>query len=164
MARAPVKAAAAQDLTFLWEGVDKRGKRVKGELRAPSDAIVKGELRKQGVIVGKVRKKPKPLLGDFGQKITSRDLMLFTRQLSTMLNSGVPVVQSLDMLVTGAKNLKLRELIREIKTDVESGLPLAKTIGAFIISGVPDPSVAHENQADFSFPCRCSPYRLWIGP
>ena len=130
MARAPVKAAAAaQDLTFLWEGVDKRGKRVKGELRAPNDGIVKGELRKQGIVVGRVKKKPKPLLGDFGQKITSRDLMLFTRQLSTMLNSGVPVVQSLDMLVTGAKNLKLRELIREIKTDVESGLPLATALG-----------------------------------
>lgn len=128
MAKAPAKVAQpSQETVYLWDGVDKRGKRIKGELRGANDLLVKAELRRQGIVVGKVRKKPAPIFS-FGNKITPHDIMLVTRQLSTMLNAGVPVVQSLDMLVTGARNTKLRDMLREIKTDVESGMPFAMAL------------------------------------
>ena len=80
---------------FAWEGTDKLGKRVKGEMSGTSDALVKAVLRRQGINPLKVKKKPKPLFGSGGGKrITSKDVTVFSRQLATMMSSGVPLVQA----------------------------------------------------------------------
>ncbi len=111
---------AEADLVFLWEGKDKRGKKVKGELRGPDRDLIKVELRRQGILASKVRKKPKPLLS-LGNNITPKDIAIFTRQLYTMINAGIPLVQALDMVGQGGKKPKLQELVRQVKVDVESG-------------------------------------------
>ena len=121
-------ASAASNLMFVWEGKDKRGKKVKGQLRGTDRNIVKLELRRQGIIATKVRKKPKPLI-NFGNKINPKDISLFTRQLYTMVAAGIPLVQALDMVAQGGKKLALQELIRQIKIDVESGTSLNESMG-----------------------------------
>ncbi len=121
-------ASAASNLMFVWEGKDKRGKKVKGQLRGTDRNIVKLELRRQGIIATKVRKKPRPLVS-FGNKINPKDISLFTRQLYTMVAAGIPLVQALDMVAQGGKKLALQELIRQIKVDVESGTSLNESMG-----------------------------------
>jgi type IV pilus assembly protein PilC len=116
-----------EELTFKWEGTDKRGVRVKGELRANNQNLVKAELRRQGIVPLHVRKKAKPLLS-FGDKVNSKDIMLFTRQLCTMLGSGIAVVQALDMVGHSNRKHKVKELILNIKADVESGTALSKAM------------------------------------
>ena len=128
MAKQPTLTKAKkkeEEPTFKWEGTDKRGVRIKGELRGANQNIIKAELRRQGIIPLNVKKKPKPLF-TFGDKITPKDIMLFTRQLCTMLSSGIAVVQALDMVGHSNRKLKVKELILNIKTDVESGLALSK--------------------------------------
>ncbi len=117
-----------EDLTFQWEGTDRRGNRVKGELRSANPNNIKAELRRQGIVPLRVKKKPKPLF-NLGNRITAKDIMLFTRQLHTMLNSGIPVVQALEMVAhSNAKKTKLRDLILNIKGDVEGGTQLAEAM------------------------------------
>jgi type IV pilus assembly protein PilC len=118
----------AEELTFIWEGLDKRNVRVKGELRGPNLNVVKAELRRQGVNPLKVKKKSKPLV-TLGGGIKAKDIMLFTRQLCTMLQSGIAVVQALDMAGHSVKKPKLKEMILNIKANVESGDTLAKALG-----------------------------------
>ena len=94
MAKQPMLAIAKkkdEELTFKWEGTDKRGVRVKGELRGAHQNLIKAELRRQGIFPLSVRKKSKPLF-TFGDNIVPKDIMLFTRQLCTMLSSGIAVV------------------------------------------------------------------------
>lgn len=122
------KKKPAEDTTFVWEGIDKRNVRVKGEMRGSNLNIIKAELRRQGVNPLKVKKKPKPLL-TFRNKIQTKDIMLFTRQLCTMLQSGIAVVQALDMAGHSSKNPKLKEMVLTIKADVEAGDTLAKALG-----------------------------------
>jgi len=112
--------------TFVWEGVDKRNKRIKGEMRGPDQNLVKAELRRQGITPLRVRKKSKSIA--FGETISAKDIMLFTRQLHTMLNAGIAIVQALDMLAYSAKKNKLKELILKIKTDVEGGATFANAL------------------------------------
>ncbi len=120
-------AKATEEPLFQWEGTDKRGARVKGELRGPNPNLIKAELRRQGIVPVKVRKKAKPLL-DLGGSIVSKDIMLFTRQMHTMLNSGIPVVQALGMVAQGARKPKLREMILAIKSEVEGGVTFAEAL------------------------------------
>ena len=129
MARQPTlaKTKKAEELTFKWEGTDKRGVRVKGELRAANQSLIKAELRRQGIVPLHVRKKAKPLF-TFGDRITPKDIMLFTRQLCTMLSSGIAVVQAMDMVGHSNKKPKLKELILSLKADVESGTALSKAM------------------------------------
>jgi type IV pilus assembly protein PilC len=117
----------AQDIIFVWEGIDKRNVRVKGEMRGASLNVIKAELRRQGVNPLKVKKKAKPLIS-LGNSIKTKDIMLFTRQLCTMLQSGIAVVQALDMAGHSSKKPKLKELILSIKADVEAGNTLAKSL------------------------------------
>lgn len=131
MARQPTLAKAkkrAEEPTFKWEGTDKRGARVKGELRGANQALIKAELRRQGILPLRVRQKSKPLFSG-SNTIQSKDIMLFTRQLCTMLSSGIAVVQGLDMVGNSNKKLKVKELILNIKADVESGTSLSKAMG-----------------------------------
>ncbi|MFQ5659080.1 MAG: type II secretion system F family protein [Gammaproteobacteria bacterium] len=123
-------AEAAKADIFVWEGTDKQGKRVKGEMSGQSDALVKAVLRRQGVNPLKVRKKPKPLFGGGGGKgkITPKDITVFSRQLATMMSSGVPLVQAFEIVGRGHENAGMQELILGIKSDVEAGNSLVDAL------------------------------------
>jgi type IV pilus assembly protein PilC len=123
-------AQAAKADMFVWEGTDKAGKRVKGEMSGQSDALVKANLRRQGVNPIKVKKKPKPLFGGGGgkTKITPKDITVFSRQLATMMSSGVPLVQAFEIVGRGHENAGMQNLILGIKADVESGNSLVDAL------------------------------------
>jgi type IV pilus assembly protein PilC len=117
-------AAAAKgpkEATFAWEGKDKAGKVIRGEMRAGGEAVVNATLRRQGILVTKVRKQR---VGS-GGKVTDKDITLFTRQLATMMKAGVPLLQSFDIVGKGAPNPAVAKLLFEIKTEVETGSALA---------------------------------------
>lgn len=121
--------AAAKSEMFVWEGVDKAGKKVKGEMSGKNDALIKAQLRRQGVNPLKVKKKPKPLLGGGGGKITTKDITVFSRQMATMMSSGVPLVQSFEIVGRGHENKAMQDLIMTIKGDVEAGGSLNEALG-----------------------------------
>ncbi|MFP4079031.1 MAG: type II secretion system F family protein [Ectothiorhodospira sp.] len=112
---------------FVWEGVDKKGTRVKGETTASSENLAKAELRRQGINPLKVRKKPKPLFGT-KKKITPKDVAVFLRQMSTMMSAGVPLVQAFEIVGRGHENPSMQELIIRIKSDVEGGSTFASAL------------------------------------
>ncbi len=114
--------------SFVWEGLDKRNNRVKGELQAISDAQARAELRRQGINPLKVRKKAKPLLAAGKKKIIPKDIAIFSRQLATMMNSGVPLVQAFEIIGRGHENPSMRDLVLAIKSDVEGGIALAEAM------------------------------------
>ncbi|WP_152207631.1 type II secretion system F family protein [Marinobacter changyiensis] len=118
-------AAKTEKLSaFVWEGKDRKGNKTKGEVSGTNLALVKAQLRKQGIIPGKVRKKPKPLFGG-SKKITPFDIAMFTRQLATMMKAGVPLVQSFDIVSDGLENKGLQELVTAIRNDVAAGTSFA---------------------------------------
>lgn len=119
-------ATHAPDI-FLYKGVDKKGKKVEGEITGTSSAIVKAQLLKQGIRVQNVRKKPKPLFGG-KKKIKPLDIAIFTRQMATMMKAGVPLVQSFDIVADGVDNPALAELIRSIREDVAAGSGFALSL------------------------------------
>jgi len=121
MATAAAKAAGPKEFNFLWEGRDKGGKVIRGELRSVSEAAVNATLRRQGIIVQKVKKQK---YGS-GGKVTEKDITLFTRQLATMMKAGVPLLQSFDIVGKGASNPAVARLLMEVKTEVETGSSLA---------------------------------------
>lgn len=125
---APKKAAEPKVQQFLWEGTDKRGNKVKGELPGQNMTLVKAELRKQGINANKVRKKPTALFGQRKKKISPLDIAVFTRQLATMMKAGVPLVQSFDIVAEGHDNASMRELLLRIKSDIEGGNNLANSL------------------------------------
>ncbi|MCD6041204.1 MAG: type secretory pathway, component PulF [Burkholderiales bacterium] len=127
MATAAAAAKGPKELTFAWEGKDKAGKTVRGELRAVSETAVNATLRRQGILVQKV--KAVKLRG--GGKITEKDIALFTRQLATMMKAGVPLLQSFDIVSKGAPNPAVQKLLVDIKTDVETGSALAAAFRKF---------------------------------
>ncbi len=117
-----------QDM-FTWEGMDRSGKRVKGEMSGTSDALVKAALRRQGINPLKVRKKPKSLFGGAGKKkIIPKDIAVFSRQLATMMSAGVPLVQSFEIVGRGHENPSMQDLILGIKSDVEAGNSLGDSL------------------------------------
>ena len=113
---------------FQWVGVSARGKRLEGELTGTSIALVKAQLRKQGVTPSKVKRKPKPLFGVHTQKITPKDIALVTRQIATMLMAGVPLIQSIEMIGSGATNKSVGKLMEGIAGDVKAGQPLSTAL------------------------------------
>lgn len=121
------EAAVKSDM-FVWEGVDRHGKRVKGEMSGKSDALIKATLRRQGVNPLKVKKKPKSLFSA-GGKVTTKDITIFSRQLATMMSSGVPLVQSFEIVGRGHENAAMQELILGIKADIEAGTALNEALG-----------------------------------
>lgn len=123
MATAPAKAKdrAPKKATFLYEGTDKRGGKVKGETTGTNAALVRAELRRQGINANKVRKKPAPLFGGGTKKIKPMDVAIFTRQLATMMKAGVPLVQAFGIVSEGLDHSGMRELVNNIKQDVEAG-------------------------------------------
>lgn len=109
---------ATKEVTYTWEGKDKKGKLVKGEIRATGDSFVNATLRRQGITVTKVKKQ-----SSFASKgtITDKDITLFTRQLATMMKAGVPLLQSFDIVGKGHSNPAVAKLLLDIKSDVETG-------------------------------------------
>lgn len=122
------KAAEPKVQVFVWEGTDKRGNKVKGELPGQNVTLIKAELRKQGIVAGKVKRKPASLFGQRKKKITPLDIAVFTRQLATMMKAGVPLVQSFEIVAEGHDNPSMRELLLRIKSDIEGGNNLANSL------------------------------------
>ncbi|CAM4224431.1 type II secretion system F family protein [Pseudoalteromonas byunsanensis] len=118
--------------TFQWVGVSTRGKRLEGEMTGSSIALVKAQLRKQGITPSKVKRKPKAIFGlNRSPKISPKDIAVTTRQIATMLNAGVPLIQVLDMIGSGINNKSLKKLISSIADEVRAGQPLSKSLRAY---------------------------------
>jgi len=115
---------------FQWQGVNRKGKKVGGELSAQSLLELKAQLRKQGITPGRVKKKAKPLFGIGGgdKKITPMDIAVITRQIATMLAAGVPLVQTIEMIGKAEKNGNIQRLLAEIGNKLSSGLPLSECL------------------------------------
>jgi type IV pilus assembly protein PilC len=123
------KNLGVKEFNFLWEGKDKTGKIVRGEFRAASEAVVNTTLRRQGILPVKVKKQSFRKTGKVGEK----DITLFTRQLATMLKSGVPLLQAFDIVGKGASNTAVSRLLMEIKAEVETGSALNQAFRKFPI-------------------------------
>ncbi|MBC3811557.1 type II secretion system F family protein [Undibacterium aquatile] len=121
----PIKKT--KDVLYAWEGKDKFGKTVQGELRAGGEAIVNATLRRQGILVTKLKKKTY----SSGKKITDADITLFTRQLATMMKAGVPLLQSFDIVAKGNANPSVSKLLQDIRGDVETGTSLNQAFRKF---------------------------------
>jgi type IV pilus assembly protein PilC len=114
--------------TFIWEGANRQGQRVKGELGGKNIRMVKADLRRQGIVPLKVRKKPKPLFGKRKKKIISKEIAVFSRQLATMMSAGVPLVQAFEIIGRGHEKPAMQQLVLAIKADVESGGTLTQAL------------------------------------
>ena len=122
-------ANTAKEATFHWEGTDKKGKLLKGEMRGSGLAFVSATLRRQGITVIKIKKQS--AFGGRGGSITEKDIALFTRQLATMMKSGVPLLQSFDIVGKGHSNPAVSRLLGDIKADVETGSSLSQAFRKF---------------------------------
>jgi len=116
------RATGPKEDLYIWEGKDKTGKVVRGEIRATGDAMVQAMLRRQGIQVIKIRKQKMAR----GGRISEKDIALFTRQLATMMKSGVPLLQAFDIAMKGSGNAALARLLNDIRTDVETGSNLSQ--------------------------------------
>ncbi len=125
------KTLQAEPSVFLWQGRDKRGVKLKGQQIASSPNLVRAELRRQGINPLSVKKKSKPLLGGAGSRITSKDITYFSRQLATMLKSGVPLVTAFQIIGGGLKNPRMRTVADKIRAEVESGGALHEALAKY---------------------------------
>ena len=123
----PLPKSGQKDTAFSWEGTDKSGKKVQGELLAASETVARSNLRRQGIALQKLRKKS--AINRRGKKISGKDIAMFTRQLSTMMKSGVPLLQSFDIVIKGHANPTVQALLLSIKTDIEGGNSLSQAFG-----------------------------------
>ncbi|KFN43139.1 type II secretion system F family protein [Arenimonas oryziterrae] len=114
---------------FVWEGTDKRGVKLKGESQSKSANLVRAELRKQGINPTIVKPKPKPLFGKAGKRISALDIAVFSRQIATMLQSGVPMVQSFEILSGGQKNPRMKDMLEDIRNSISGGSSLFESLG-----------------------------------
>jgi len=117
----PAAAKLVKDFVFEWEGKDRNGKLVRGETRAGGEAQVQAVLRRQGILVTKVKRRRMRS----GRRIKSKDLTLFTRQFATMMKAGVPLLQAFDIVGRGHSNPSMAKLLNDIRADVETGTSLA---------------------------------------
>ena len=124
-ATSPTLKTSKPDVPFLWEGRDKRGQRVKGNTMAPDETAVRTELRRQGIIPARVRRKRDSLRGG---RVNAADIALFARQLATMLVAGIPMVQAFEIVASGVDKPSVRTLILAVKADVESGTSLHEAL------------------------------------
>lgn len=116
----------AKENSFNWEGVDRRGQKVKGKIMAGSEAEVRADLRRKGVVPNKIRKQSTLFAGT--QKITPGDISIFSRQLATMMAAGIPLVQAFEIVGTGHENQSMQKLIMEVKHSVEGGSSLHEAL------------------------------------
>ncbi|MGB9577983.1 MAG: type II secretion system F family protein [Halothiobacillaceae bacterium] len=120
--------AGENKITFVWEGKDKTGKRIHGEVLATSEMQARNILRQQGTLPLKIKKKPKPLIGGKGKPIKPADIATFTRQLATMLQAGMPLLQGLEIIAQSAELPAMAKLVNEIKDDVAGGISLGNAL------------------------------------
>lgn len=113
---------------FVWEGTDKRGIKMKGEQSSKNANFLRAELRKQGITPSVVKVKPKPLFGAAGKPVTPKEIAFFSRQLATMMKSGVPIVGALEIIEGGQKNVRMKKMVESIRYDIESGSSLSEAI------------------------------------
>ena len=116
---------------FVWAGRDRRGKEMKGEQLARTANLLRAELRKQGINPTMVKPKPKPLFGGAGKKISARDIAVFSRQLATMMKSGVPIVNSLEIIGGGNKNPTMKKMVNSLRNDIEGGASIYEAMSQF---------------------------------
>ncbi len=115
-------APGPKESLYDWEGKDKKGKIIRGEMRAGGENVVQATLRRQGVLVTKVKKRKLSR----GRRITDKDIALFTRQMATMMRSGVPLLQAFDIGIKGATNPSLGRMLNDVRNDVETGSSLSQ--------------------------------------
>lgn len=116
---------------FVWQGRDQRGKVMKGEQLARNANLLRAELRKQGINPTMVKPKPKPLFGGAAKKISSRDIAVFSRQIATMMKSGVPIVQALEIIGGGNKNPAMKKMVNSLRNDIEGGASIYEAMSQF---------------------------------
>jgi type IV pilus assembly protein PilC len=116
---------------FVWEGTDKRGVKMKGETEARNANLLRAELRRQGITPGTVKPKPKPLFGSAGKPISPKEIAFFSRQMATMMKSGVPIIAALEIIAGGQKNVRMQKMVEAIRTDIEGGSSLSEAISKF---------------------------------
>ncbi|HEL4297324.1 MULTISPECIES: type II secretion system F family protein [Stenotrophomonas] len=124
----PVARSTTELQPFVWEGTDKRGVKMKGEQMAKNANLLRAELRRQGINPGQVKVKPKPLFGAAGSKISPKDIAFFSRQMATMMKSGVPIVTALDIIGSGHKNPRMKKMVDSLRTDIEGGSSLYEAV------------------------------------
>ena len=115
--------------TFVWEGTDKRGTKMKGEQQSKNAALLRAELRRQGINPTVVKPKPKALFGGKGKPITARDIAIFSRQIATMMKSGVPIVGALEIIGGGQKNPNMKTMVNGLRAEIESGSSIHEAMG-----------------------------------
>lgn len=121
------ESAVMGNVPFVWEGTDRKGKKVKGKSMAANEAAVRADLRRKGVVPTRVKKQRSGMFSG-GGTITPLDIALFSRQLATMLAAGIPLVQSFEIVGTGHENAAMQKLIMAVKADVEGGSALAEAL------------------------------------
>ena len=125
------RAQVSQLTTYDWIALDKRGKRMKGSMPAKNASLVKAELRRQGMNPQTVRERPKPLFGSAGKTVKPGDVAIFSRQIATMMASGVPMVQSFDIIADGQKNPRFKNMLNDVKMGIEGGQSLHEALGRY---------------------------------
>lgn len=125
------RAAVSTLVMYDWTALDKRGKRMKGEMQAKNASLVKAELRRQGMNPQQVRERSKPIFGASGSKVKPQDVAIFSRQIATMMASGVPMVQAFDIIANGQKNVRFKNMLIDVKTDIEGGAALHEALGRY---------------------------------
>jgi len=125
------RAQVSKLISYDWTALDKRGKRMKGEMQSKNAALVKAELRRQGMNPQTVREKSKPLFGSSGKTVKPRDVAIFSRQIATMMASGVPMVQAFEIIIDGQKNPRFKNILIDVKTGIEGGSSLHEALGQY---------------------------------
>ncbi|WP_323748558.1 type II secretion system F family protein [Dyella silvae] len=125
------RAEVSRLTMYDWVALDKRGKRMKGEMPAKNASLVKAELRRQGMNPQTVRERGKPLFGSTGSAVKARDVAIFSRQIATMMASGVPMVQSFDIIADGQKNVRFKNMLVDVKQTIEGGAALHEALGKY---------------------------------
>jgi type IV pilus assembly protein PilC len=116
---------------FIWKGTDKRGQTMGGETLAKNANLLKAELRKQGITPTVVKAKPRPLFGKAGKAITARDITIFSRQIATMMQSGVPMVTAFEIISGGQNNPRMKDMLDGIRASIEGGSTLHESLGLY---------------------------------
>ncbi|MCW8806913.1 MAG: type II secretion system F family protein [Rhodanobacter sp.] len=122
------RAAVSKLTAYDWVALDKRGKRMKGDMQAKNASLVKAELRRQGMNPQTVRERAKPLFGASGSTVKPGDVAIFSRQIATMMASGVPMVQAFDIIADGQKNIRFKNILLDVKQNIEGGLALHEAL------------------------------------
>jgi len=125
------RAEVSKLITYDWVALDKRGKRMKGDMQAKNASLVKAELRRQGMNPQTVRERSKPLFGATGSTVKPGDIAIFSRQIATMMASGVPMVQAFDIIADGQKNIRFKNILLDVKQSIEGGAALHEALGRY---------------------------------